>query len=187
MENKELVSSGKISQYLIGYWLLWGLLFGFIYSIFISLITRFMESIIVKAIIAIILQGVIALIVWKLSTASAFKKRTIAYDDVPNVIRNLIIFTIVICVIIGINTIVSANSSMNESINSDYKLKYSESVLSRLYSEEEMAEYYKEKDKIIKEAKNKVNTYVIILDMGLTVVYLAVLAFERKEIMKYVG
>ena len=63
MENKEMVSAGKMSQHLMGNWLLWGLLFGFIYSFVFVLITNSMESLVLKAIIAVITQGIIAIIV----------------------------------------------------------------------------------------------------------------------------
>lgn len=187
MENKEMVSARKMSQHLMGNWLLWGLLFGFIYSFVFALITNSMESLVLKAIIAVIAQGIIAIIVWKLSISSSFKKRTISYNDVPTVMKNLIIFTLVICILTGIYNIASVNSSMDEAINSDYKLKFSESMMSRIYSDEQMAEYNKEKEKTIAEAKNKANMYLIILEVGLTAVYLAVLPLEKKEILKYVS
>ena len=187
MENKEMVSAGKMSQHLMGNWLLWGLLFGFIYSFVFALITNSMESLVLKAIIAVIVQGIIAIIVWKLSTSSSFKKRTISYKDVPTVMEHLIIFTIVVCILTGIYNIASVNSSMDETINSNYELKFSESIMSKIYSDEQMAEYNKEKEKAISEAKSKVNMYVVILEVGLTVVYLAVLPLEKKEILKYVS
>jgi len=187
VENKELISSGKMSQYLMGNWLLWGLLFGLIYSFVFSLLTNSMESLVLKAIIAIVFQGIIAFILWKLSTASAFKKRTITYNDVPTVMRNLIIFTIAICILTGLYNISTVNSSIDEAINSNFQLKYSESMMSRLYSDEQMAEYNKQKEQTISEAKNKAYTYLVILELGLTVVYLAVLPLEKKEILKFVS
>ena len=146
-----------------------------------------MESFVLKAIIAVVAQGIIAIIVWKLSTSSSFKKRTISYNDVPTVMKNLIVFTIVICILTGIYNIASANSSMDKAINSDYKLKFSESMMSRIYSDEQMTQYNKEKEKAIAEAKRKANTYLVILEIGLTAVYLAVLPLEKKEILKYVS
>lgn len=187
MENKQMISAGKMSQYLIGNWLLWGLLFGYIYSFAFSLITNSIESLVLKAIIAVIAQGVIAIIVWKLSTSSSFKKRTISYNDVRTVMKNLIIFTIVICILTGIYNIASVNSSIDETIKSDYKLKFTESIMSSIYSDEQMAQYNKEKEKAIAEAKSKANTYLVILEVGLIAVYLAVLPLEKKEILKYVS
>lgn len=187
MENKEMVSAGKMSQHLMGNWLLWGLLFGLIYSFVFPLLTYSMKSLVLKALIAIIAQGIIAFVLWKLSTSASFKKRTISYSDVPTVMRNLIIFTVVICVLTGIYNISTVNSSMDKALNSNYQLKFSESMMSRLYSDEQMAEYNKEKEKAISEAKSKAYTHLVILEIGLTAVYLAVLPLEKKEILKYVS
>lgn len=187
MENKKIVSAGEMSKYLIGYWLLWGLLFGFIYSIVFNLITSSIESLVLKAIIAVISQGVVAIIIWKFSTSSSFKKRTISNNDIPTVMKNLIIFTIIFCVITGIYNIARANSLLNKSINSNVQLNYIESKMSKIYSEEQIAKYKKEKEETISAAKSKVNKYLIILEVGLTVVYLAVLPLEKKEIIKYVS
>lgn len=187
MENKELVSASKMSQQLMGNWLLWELIFGYIYSIVFTLITSSMESFILKAIIAVIVQGIIVVVVWKLSTSASFKKKTISYNDVPEVMKKLIIFTLVICVINSIYNISNINSSIDEAINSDYELKLTESMMSRIYSEEQMEEYNKEKEKAIAETKSKTYTYIVVLEIGLTAVYLAVLPLEKKEILKYVS
>ena len=187
MENKEMASAGKISQRLMGYWLLWGLLFGLIYSFSFALISNLVESIVVKVIIAVIAQGGLDIIVWKLSTSSAFKKRTMSKTDVPTVMRNLIIFTIIVCIFTGIYNFFSANTAMDEAINSNYKLKLYENMMSRVYSDEQMAEYNKEKAKLIADAKKQANTYVIMLEIGLAAVYLGVLVLEKKEILKYVS
>ena len=186
MENKELVTSGKITQLLIGHWLLWGIVFGFLYSIIFRLITSNMESIVIVAIIAIIFQGIIAFIVWKLSTLSSFNKKTIVYDDVSKVMKNLTIFTIVICIFNGIYNFYAVNSSIDEALQSDYKLKYTESMMSYFYNDTQMEEYQAQKEEMIKETKSKLYTYLIILEVGLTAVYIAVLPLEKKEILKYV-
>lgn len=186
VEDKEVVTSGKMTQTLIGNWLLWGIVFGLLYNIIFSLITSKMESMVLIAIIAIIFQGIIAVIVWKLSTSSSFKKKTIVYDDVLKVMKNLIIFTIVICIFNGIYNVSTVNSSIDKTLQSDYKLKYKESLMSSFYDETQMKEYQSQKEEMIKETKSKLYTYLVILEIGLTVVYLAVLPLEKKEILKYV-
>ena len=186
MENKEFATPKKITQELIGGWLLWGILFGIIYSFTYTLITHSMESLVLKALIAIVMQGITTFIIWKFSTKSTFKKRTISYNGVPTVMRNLIIFTIVICVINGIYNYSQVNSTIDEAVNSDFKLKYTESMMSYLYDDEQMAEYNKQKEDAIKEVKSQARTYLVILEIGLTAVYLAVLPLEKKEILKYV-
>ena len=187
MENKEIVASGKMTQSLIGNWLLWGILFGIIYSFIYSLIASSIESMVAIALVAIVLQGITAILVWKCSTSSSFKKKTISYDDVPAVMKNLVIFTIVICVITAIYNISNVNATIDEAIESNYQLKFSESMMSYLYDDEEMAEYQEEKEKAIEELKSKFYTYLIVLEIGLTAVYLAVLPLEKKYILKYVS
>ena len=186
MENKEVVTSGKMTQLLIGYWLLWGIVVGILYNVIFSLITAKIESMVLVAILAIIFQGIIVFVVWKLSTSSSFKKKTIEYNDVPNVMKNLVIFTVIICVITAIYNISSVNSRIDKALESNNKLKYMESFMSYYYSDTEMAEYQKQKEETINKAKNEAYTYLIILEIGLTIVYLAVLPLEKKEILKYV-
>lgn len=187
MENKEIVTSGKMTQSLIGNWLLWGIVFGILYSFIYNIIASSTESMLVVALIAIVLQGITAIIVWKCSTSSSFKKKTISYDDIPTIMKNLVIFTIVICVITAIYNISNVNATIDKAIESNYQLKFSESMMSYLYDDEQIAEYQKEKEKAIEELKSKLYTYLIILEIGLTVVYLAVLPLEKKFILKYVS
>lgn len=187
MENKEIVTTKKITQSLIGNWLLWGIVFGIVYSFVYSFIAHFMESMVLQAIIAIVLQGILAFIMWKLSTKSAFKKNTITYNDVSTVMRNLIIFTVIICVVNGIYNLSQVNSTIDQKINSDYKLKYTESMMSYLYNDTQMAEYQKQKEEAIEKVKSQAYTYLAIIEIGLTTVYLAVLPLEKKEILKYVS
>lgn len=186
MEDKEIVTSGKMTQSLIGNWLLWGILFGIIYSFIYNSITSSMKSMVGIALVAIGLQGIIAILCWKYSTSSSFKKKTISYEDVPKVMKNLLIFTIVICAMTAIYHIANVNSTIDESVNSNYQLKFSESMLSYIYNDQQIAEYQAEKEKAIKEIKSKMYTYLIITEIGLTAVYLAVLPLEKKYILKYV-
>lgn len=187
MENKEFVSSAKMSGKLIGNWLAWGIPVGLIYTFIYNAITMSMDSLVLKSIVSIVLQGVLAILLWKLSTMSSFKKSTISYNDIPVVMRNLIIFTIVVCIFSGIYNIIRFNSSMDQAVNSNWQLQYKEKVLSKLYSSEQMAEYNKEKEKIISEVKGKYTSSLILLEIGLTAIYLAVLPLEKKELLKYVG
>ena len=101
--------------------------------------------------------------------------------------RNLMIFTVVMCLLDGIYNVSTANYSFNKSIDSNYGLKYSESILSNIYSGEQMAEYNRLKEEAIREARGKLNTYLILFELGVTAVYLAVLPFEKKRILKYIG
>lgn len=185
MENKEIATSGKMSLYLIGYWLLWGIPLGIIYTFLFSIISHSISSLLLQAIISIVLQGIMAIILWKLSTSSAFKKRTISSEDVSTVIKNLLIFTIAICMLTAINNISKVNSQIDNAINSNFELKLRENMMTRLYNEKQINEYNQKKEKAISDVKSQLYTYLIILEIGLTVVYLSVLPIEKKELLKY--
>lgn len=187
MENKEVSTTKKITQELIGGWFLWGIVFGIVYSIIYSIASNFTESLIVKSIIAIIFQGIITFLIWKFSTKSTFKKRTMSKDDVPTVMKNLVIFTIIICVVNGIYQFVQVNKIIDKTLESNFQLKYTEKMMSYIYDDEQMEEYNKQKEEAISKVKGEAYTYLAILEIGLTVVYLAVLPLEKKEILKYVS
>jgi len=186
MENKEVATAKKITQELIGGWFLYGILFGIVYSIINALIITSIESLFLKTIIVIIIQGIISVLIWKCSTQSTFKKRTMSYNDVPTVMRNLIIFTIVICIISGLYNYYNINNTIDKSIDSDYQLQYTEKSLSRILDSEQMDKYNKQKEEAIAKVKSQVYIYFAITEISLTAVYLLVLRIEKKEILKYV-
>ena len=187
MENKQIVTSGKITQSLIVNWLLWGILFGIIYSFVYGLLSYAISSLVLRAILAIILQGIMAIGLWKLSTSSSFREKTISYNDVSKVIKNLVIFTIIICVLNGAYNFFEINSKIDKAVNSNIQLRMSESMMSRIYSDKKMAEYNKQKEEAINKVKSQAYVYLTVLEIGLTAVYLAVLPLEKKEILKYVS
>ena len=114
--EKEYINAEKATQNLIAYYILWGFLFGIIYNLVYTFITANMESLILQVIVTIVLQGIVAFLLWKFSMSSVFKKKTILYYDVPKVMKNLTIFTIIICIISGIYNISRVNSSIKETI-----------------------------------------------------------------------
>ena len=182
MENKEIVTSQKIIERLIGYWLLWKIVFEIIYTIIFDLIADAVESGLFQLIIALALQGIIIFITWKLSTKIVFKKNTISYEDVPVVMKNLTIFTIIICII---NCIYNFSNIDVKPDNNAYS-SYIESMLSDIYNDTQMAEYQKQKEEAIKKSEIRTYTYLAIVEICLTAIYLVVLPLEKKEILKYV-
>ena len=109
-----------------------------------------------------------------------------SYNDVPTVMRNLIIFTIVICIISGLYNYYNINNTIDKSIDSDYQLQYTEKSLSRILDSEQMDKYNKQKEEAIAKVKSQVYIYFAITEISLTAVYLLVLIIKKKEILKYV-
>ena len=187
LENKQVATVRTITGELIGGFILYGIVFGILYNLIYSLITNRVseDSLMLIAIIAIILQGITVFCVWRCSIATTFGKRLIETDDVKTVMKNLMIFTIIICFITAMMNFVQVNEAVEEAINSDSSLRISEAYMQYLYDDEEIAQYEAEKEKIINQTKIELYTYLAVLEIGLLVVYLGVVLLQKKAILKY--
>ena len=187
LENKQVATVRTITGELIGGFILYGIVFGILYNLIYSLITNRVseDSLMLIAIIAIILQGITVFCVWRCSIATTFRKRLIETDDVKTVMKNLMIFTIIICFITAMMNFVQVNEAVEEAINSDSSLRISEAYMQYLYDDEEIAQYEAEKEKIINQTKIELYTYLAVLEIGLLVVYLGVVLLQKKAILKY--
>lgn len=186
MENKQVATVRTITGELIGGFFIYGILFAFLYNSIYPAITNRIEtdSTILLAIITIILQGITIFFIWRCSIASTFKTRLIEINAVPKVMKNLLIFTVIICFISVFRNFSKVNDIINETIDSKFLL--SETVLEYMYDDDdEMAKYNEEKEKAINEAKSIVYTYLAVLEIGLLAVYLGVLPLQKKAILKY--
>ena len=185
MENKEVATVRTITGELIGGFILYGILFTILYSSIYNLILKriLSESLVITAIIAIILQGLCAFLTWKCSISTTFRKRAIDRNDVPTVMKNLMIFTVILCFISALINFSEVNQKINETINLNSSLQLSENVMKYMYNDEQMAQYQAEKEKVINETKTKLYTYLAILEIGLTVVYLGVVPLQKNSIL----
>ena len=187
LENKQVATVRTITGELIGGFILYGIVFSILYSFIYSAITNRIseDSLILTAIIAIILQGIIVFCVWRCSIATTFRKRLIEINDVKTVMKNLMIFTVVICFLTALMNFAQVNETVEDTINSDASLRISETYMQYLYDDEEIAQYEAEKEKIISETKTKLYTYLAVLEIGLLAVYLGVVPLQKKAILKY--
>lgn len=187
LENKQVATVRTITGELIGGFILYGIVFGILYSIIYAVITNIFSeaSLILTAIIAIVLQAIAVFCIWRCSIATTFRKRSIETNDVKIVMKNLMIFTVIICFITAIANFMRVNDAVEELINSDTELMVAEAYMEYLYDDEEIAQYKAEKENIINETKTELYTYLIVLEIGLLVVYLGVVPLQKKAIMKY--
>ena len=185
LENKQVATVRTITGELIGGFILYGIVFGILYSFIYSAITNRIseDSLILSAIIAIILQGITVFCVWRCSIATTFRKRLIETDDVKTVMKNLMIFTVIICFLTALINFAQVNETVENEINSS--LMVSEMYMQYLYDDDEIAQYEAEKEKIISETKSKLYTYLAVLEIGLLAVYLGVVPLQKKAILKY--
>lgn len=138
----------------------------------------------IVAIIAIVLQGIVGLLCWKCSTNSAFKKKTMDINEVPKVMKGLVIFTVIVCAINGIMNYSNVDKQVDRYVKYNTELMIQESFMESLYDDDELQEYYAEKEKAIEDVKSQLYVYLIILKIGLTAVYLAILPIVKKGIVK---
>ena len=187
MENKQVATIRTITGELIGGFILYGIVFSILYNFIYSAITNRIseDSLILTAIIAIILQGITAFFVWRCSIATTFRKRSIETNDVNKVMKNLIIFTIIICFITALANFAKVNDMVEEAVNSDVGVIMSEAYMQYLYDDEQIAQYEEEKEKAISETKTKLYTYLAVLEIGLLAVYLGVVPLQKKAILKH--
>lgn len=187
LENKQVATVRTITGELIGGFILYGIVFSILYSFIYPAITNRIseDSLILTAIIAIILQGITVFCVWRCSIATTFRKRLIETNDVKTVMKNLMIFTVVICFLTALMNFAQVNETVEDTINSDASLRISETYMQYLYDDEEIAQYEAEKEKIISETKTKLYTYLAVLEIGLLAVYLGVVPLQKKAILKY--
>ena len=188
MENKQVATVRTITGELIAGFLLYGIVFSILYRFIYSAITNGIsaDSLILKAIIAIILQGIAVFCVWRCSISTTFRKRLIEANDVKIVMRNLTIFTVIVCLITAIMNYAQVNETIEDAINSDVGIMMSETYMQYLYDDDEIAQYESEKENIINETKTKLYTYLAVLEIGLLAVYLGAVPLQKKAILKYV-
>ena len=182
MNNKEIVSSGKMTETLIGNYLLFGIPFGILSSIIQNFIVNFITSIWLLIILSVALQGIILIVLWRICVWNAFKKNTIAYEDVSKVMKNLVIFTIIASALLVAYNFYETKNNFEESLESSFEIKYYENFINKFYSDEEKVKYELEKENAIKEAKTTLYTSFVALEVSLTIVNFAVLIFVKKEL-----
>ena len=185
MENRQLCDSKKITEQLIGMWLAWGLLFVLIYAFITLVLTLLIKNLIVLAIILVIFQGIFSYCAWKLSTKSVFKSFTMEYSSLHIVMKNIFLFTLVACLVIGIFQYYDIGNKIDQSISENRKIMYADTIMSATATSEELLEYQRYKEELIRQVKKTAQIYTIIIEIGTTIAFLAVLPLERKEIIKY--
>ena len=187
LENKQVATVRTITGELIGGFILYGIVFSILYSFIYSAITNRIseDSLILTAIIAIIFQGITVFCVWRCSIATTFRKRLIETNDVKIVMKNLMIFTVIICFLTALMNFAQVNETVEEAINSNANVMMAESYMKYLYDDEEIAQYEAEKEKIVNETKGKLYVYLAVLEIGLLAVYLGVVPLQKKAILKY--
>lgn len=173
MEDKQVATVRTITGELIGGFVLYGIVFGILYRIISRVIST--DSLILTAIIAIVLQGIRVFCTWRCSIATTFRKRLIDRNDVQTVMKNLMIFTIILFLISGLMNY----SDINKSLKTIEKM--TEAYMYYVDDPEAISQYKAENEKNISE----LYTYLTVLEIGLLAVYLGAVPLQKKAILKH--
>ena len=188
-ESKKPISTVKdITRNLIGNYLGMYVIFNIGYSILYNTLLTKIESTIVLAIVALAIQAIIVFLSWKLGTSFTFRAKSIQREDVQKVMKNLLIFTIVLIVINGIYRFYEVNVTINRALENNYSLRIREQLYKKVATDEQIKEYERKKEEAIAEAKKEVYILLAVLEVGSVAISLSMLLLvEKRLILKHVA
>ena len=180
MEEKKVADVRTIMGELIGGFFLYGFLFAIIYNMLMIPFLK-TDSYILVGIMTVIIQGIGAFLIWQFSIRTTFRKRAINYSDVQTVIKYLLIFTVIICVVNGIYTYSSfkkKETAISETLDTYGRL------IGSITEENEMTDYKELREEYDKKVK-EIYTCIAIVEIGLLIVYLGAVPLQKSTIEKY--
>ena len=143
------------------------------------------ESQIIQVITSIALQALMVFVAWFMSTKFTFKNKAIRHDDIRVVMKNLIIFSVIVCAVNAVYQFVQLNSAFDHAVESDYGLRVKEKMAEQIYGSQGMQEYYQQKSEAVAEAKRQSDIYLAVFELFSVVIFLAILPIEKKLISKH--
>lgn len=167
----------SLSIYGVISFVLYRIIYALSYSYFVE-----NEKYVLLAFFVIALQALIVFIIFKLGNKRAFKKGNIYKKDVSKVMSNILFVIIVLLLIQVFSIFASVDVAIDTALENDFGLKYSETILSNLFDENEMNIYQEEKENAIKESKKQVYKYLAIVETGICIVYISAILLEKKYI-----
>ena len=176
-KERKVVTVGKMSTELIVGFFIYGIVYGIIYYLLFNFLMYVLqiESIIVTSTISAVFQGIFAFLIWKWNISSTFKRRTITKNKVPAIMRNLYIFTIILCIVSSILSFRKINMSLDYTIDTELKL-------GAIYINS--SDYQEQKDSITKKVKSELYKYFAIIEIEYTIAYLGVVPLQKKKILE---
>lgn len=146
---------------------------------------------IIGSIVEAILMGILLFLPSLMfGTISAFSKKIITYDSLDTVMRNLIIFTVIICVIQGIYVYIDINDNVTELNEELEETEENEELLEYLYSEANIIssngiDNLESSKEAVEEKIDNWNLHCVILEISLIIIYFTILLLEKRLILKF--
>lgn len=178
--QRQPVSVKSMTWKLIGWNLVWGIVGTLILTIprgIAKSITG--DNLFIYVVINLVLNAVANYFIWKFSISTAFKNYTVNRVQAEYVMRNLMIVTIILSILICIIDVINSKDFTKElEDSSDLKMA---NMLSHYLSEADKAKYDRELEKAIKEAQGKATIYSAIIGISGIFISAGALMLNKKN------
>ncbi len=178
---RQIVSVKSMTWKLIG----WNLVWGIVGTLIIAIPRGIAKSIIgdnlfIYVVMNLILNAVANYLIWRFSISTAFKNYTVNRVQAEYVMRNLVIVTIILSILVCIINIVNSKDFTKELENSS-NLKMA-NMMSHYLSKEDKAKYDTELQKAIKEAQEQATMYSGIIGISGIIINVGALMLNKKNV-----
>lgn len=182
MSEKEMIDSRSMTIQLILGYILFGILFSVIYQVTLGLMVNMIPSVILKILINLVGKGILLYVIWRITIALAFKKKTIEQRDIPRVTKNVTIFVLLVFSISFIAGFVELSEQIKELNNKPEEVRYYESMISEYESESALEEFQEAYQKEVEDAKDQLRGAFYGVEVGMLIIHLGILMMVRKRI-----
>lgn len=174
MQNKYTVSTKRMTCEIVGLFLVFFVIFSLSFSFLSNLVSR--SSMIFYYIISAFKVLICAFMTWKCGIYFAFRQKTILKEDLESLLKNLMIFVIILCLLITINNIMSFNKE-KEKLNSTINT-YND-LVENLFDSGEKEEY----DTLIHNEFREIYVRFFSNEIILRIVHICVYNIQKKYII----
>ncbi|MDO4282969.1 MAG: hypothetical protein Q4D02_04955 [Clostridia bacterium] len=193
MDNKKITEANDIAKKIMWNFILWGILFSVV-KFGIDIVLNSLSNInssfgILTSIVSIFISAVITLLNWNFAISSSFKNRTTYIKEIPQIMKYLFIFLIVIMIINAISTFLSVKEDIRKEIEKNLGDTKSMDMLIERYGSyldaDMVSEYNMKKQEIVSSVSKKAYITFAISELVIIVVNLGILKYEESNILKY--
>ena len=185
LKQEKIYTANQMTGELLLGMVLYGVISYVIYRIVYNILITFLnseENFVLLGIIVLVLQAIMIFITFNLANKQAFKNRTIYKTDVGKVMKNISFVIIIILLTQLLGNFSNVNSTVNEVLENNSEIKYSESLFNMTHSDNEIETYKIEKDKMIQEIKSSLYQYLAIVEVGIVGIYIIAIFLEKRTI-----
>ena len=182
--KKEVLTAPKMAYQLIGSFIIWGVVL-FVPLRLLEATTYFIKPLWLQFLCLAVLEGVCVICMWKLSNHRVFKKRRIRPSSVNEVMKYLIIVTILAVVVCSWVNIRDAKNQARDAVREEFMAADLQvNIFGRLYSEEDRIAYENLKQEYEDKVERRTLVLSIIFATTISLIDLGALYIEKRDLEK---